>query len=74
MSRATLHYGGRSPVDGAWDAEGNLNCIELKTLSRRKAKRIIVGGCYIPGYGCASCLTSVLLWCRWLLSHNRTVP
>ena len=26
MQRATLHCGGRSPVDGAWDAESRLCC------------------------------------------------
>ena len=26
MARATLHYGGRSPVDGAWDAESITLC------------------------------------------------
>ncbi len=35
MPRATLHYGGRSPVDGAWDAE-NRYCVWLKLETRSR--------------------------------------
>jgi len=61
MPRATLHYGGRSPVVGAWDACSHIGCLIDKTRSRRRMIRMFVGGTFVPGFRCASRLFSILL-------------
>lgn len=63
MPRATLHYGGRSPVVGAWDARSTFMIwiAEVQTRSRKMAPGISSGDNQSQDTSCASRLSVVSL-------------
>lgn len=71
MPRATLHYGGRSPVDGAWDAKKHyLGVLNSRPGREERISGLSSGDVRSQDTWCASRLTLVLLFLQWLLSYK----